>query len=323
MNIFDERRYFSRLTLALVTMVVLVTFLPATALAQEDAGDSRVNATVISTDTTVTGTIPGESDEDWYAIQVQRGETINLTTSINRAGNLKYSIIDPAGNQIAGIRGGSGDGTFFGGATARQSGTHYVRVHYWFGDAGADYSLTVETTATTDDEPNESPDNATRFSLNASVEDTLSLGDTDWYAFDLERGDSVNVSGSVTGAGGIDFSLEYQNRTTFAGEGNVGSGQYAFNGTAPYTGTYYVHVRQSSAPGPDYTLEVQSDGANAGVTDGDEQDGDAGDEDDDEQDDQQGSGVPILPIVLGFVLVVVLIAVFLWRRDTDEQQRDR
>jgi hypothetical protein len=293
----------------------------ATATQEGDPGDSSENATGISSGESVSGTIPGNADEDWYAIEVERGETINVTATIGSSGGVEFDLKTPGGNTIGGPR-GQGE-TVVGGATAPESGTYYIQAYKFSGNTGADYSFTVETYATTDNEPNESPPNATQLSLNASTEDTLSTGDTDWYVFDLERGDSINVSGTVTGAGGLDFRLKYENRSNFGGQGNVGSGRYAFNATAPYTGTYYLLVSQSSAPGPDYSLSVQSAGAGEVESSGDDTDRDASEGAADDQNgetaEQQGGGLPLLPIALAVALVVVLLAVVLWRRDSEDQ----
>jgi len=284
------------------------------------------NATTLSKGETITDVIPERTDEDWYTFDAEAGETINVTAELGTGAGLKFGIVDPDRNRVGGTRGG--DETVVGGVTAQQSGTYYLRVHHWTGDGSTDYSFELETYQTSENEPNENRETATQLSLNASVEDTISLGDVDWYAFDLQEGDSIIVEGTASSAGGNNFVIRGPDDNILNGTAR-GDGQFVLDATAPSTGTHYLTVSQSSSPGADYTLEVRTNGTSAtdqtgeggqsdsgtdGGTDGsgvDEENGDSG-------------GLPMVPIGVGLV-VVLLLVVFLWRRDDDEggQQRPR
>lgn len=281
-----------------------------------EPNEARESATRISTGETISDEMP-IGDVDWYAFDAEAGETINLSAEVSGSAGIEFTIVNPNGNAVDGSQGSNT--ALLTGTTASQTGTYHVRIFKTGGTVGATYSFTVRTYGTTDNEPNEDMANATRLSLNASVEDTLSQGDVDWYAFELEAGDSINVSGTVEGAGGIDFKLLHRNGSNIGGTGNVGGGQYSFNATAPSTGVYYVVVKQSSAPGPDYTLNVHTDGDTTDEQQGTDPPGDPsdGDEEDEADDGDEGGGLPILLIALVLGLAVVLLAVFLWRRDGD------
>ncbi len=281
------------------------------ATTDREPNEDRANATPIPTGETVEDEI-SIGDTDWHAVDVEAGETINLTADVGPGAGLEFDIVDPAGETVGGARGS--DGAIFGGTTAAQSGTYYVNVYRMGGGPRADYSFAVRTSTTTDREPNEDRANATRLSLNATVEDTISQGDEDWYAFDLREGDSITVTGTVGPGGGNQVWIvapDGDNRN----KSQLSDGSFAITATAQSTGTHYVHVARNAFPGSDYTLDVRTNGTggiDAGTTDG--AGGDSGGDD-----GSDAGGPPVLPIAAVLALVVVLVAVFLWRRSTEER----
>lgn len=276
------------------------------------------SATAISVEETISDVIPNRHDEDWYAFEAEAGETINVSADIGPGAGLKFRVVDPDRNRVGGTRGSNT--TVVGGVTAKQSGTYYLQVPHWTGSGSTDYSFEIRTDRTSENEPNENRTIATQLTLNASVEDTISLGDTDWYAFDLEEGDSISVRGTVSSAGGNNFNIRGPEDNILNGT-QVGDGSFRIDATAPGNGTHYLTVSQSSAPGADYTLDVRTNGTASqsdenGQGDPDES-GDGGAESD--ADDGDSGGLPVVPVGLGLV-VVLLVVVFLWRRERDGKQ---
>lgn len=232
-------------TVLLVGVVVVsllaALVLPVAAIPEEEPNDGIDSANPIRPGETVTGDVP-PGDADFFAVDVAAGETINVSTTLGEGDGLKVAIFDPWGNQIGGTRGG--EGTIHAGATAPGSGTHYVRIRHWNGDAGTPYEMTVQTYETTDREPNEDVDNATRVDPGEEIRDQRSIGDDDWYAFEAVVGETVNLTANVGAGAGLRFRINAPDgETIFAGSG---SNERVFaGGTIQTTGTYYVVVRRN------------------------------------------------------------------------------
>ncbi len=208
---------------------------------ESEPNDGFDAATTIDVGEVVTGEVP-EGDNDYFAVDVAAGETINVSTTLGKGDGLKVAIFDPSENQIGGTRGG--EGTIHAGATAPASGTYYVRVRHWNGDQGTPYEMTVETDETTDREPNEDRGNATEISPGEEISDQRSIGDVDWYAFEAAAGETINLTGYVGPGAGLRFHIVRPDGERIQREG--GSGTAILDGvTAPYSGTYYLRLSRS------------------------------------------------------------------------------
>ena len=278
-----------------------------------EPNEVRERASDISVGERVEASItPG--DVDWYAFEAEAGQAINLTGEIGPENGAKFNIRDPDDRRIGGVRGS--DTSLVAGTTSPTSGTHFLRVSQWNGDGIADYEFTLETLSTTDREPNEDPGNATGLSLNTTVEDTVYRQEADWYAFDLEAGDSISIRGTGESPGGRNLNVLSPERDGLDGT-NLGEGPTFVNTTARSSGTHYVRVTKSSTPGGEYTLEIRTNGTGEtlpGETAGDDPDGSDPEGPDEDSDD---GGLPVALIVpgVGVVLVVLVGLVVYVRRD--------
>jgi hypothetical protein len=233
------------LTVSILLLIIglgtAILIVPGAVAQDEEPNDEIDTANPIEPGETVTGDVP-EGDKDYFAIDVEAGQTINVSTTIGEGDGLKVAIFDPYGNQLGGVRGGQG--TILGGATAAESGTHYVRIRHWNGNDVTPYEMTVETYETTDREPNEDMGNATRINTGEEIQDQRSLGDTDWYAFDAEAGETINLTGYVGPGSGLRFNIIRADGESIQREG--GSDAQLHDGvTATYSGTYYLRLRKS------------------------------------------------------------------------------
>lgn len=223
---------------------------------EEEPNDSPEEAQEITLGSTITGELPDEADEDWYAFEVEAGEAINLTGDVATGGGVKFDIVNPDGNTVGSTR--AKNGSFGTGVTATTSGTYYLHAFYWFGDRTGEYAATVSTFATTDREPNEDRGTATDISPGDTVDDTITIGDTDWYAIDASAGDTINLTVALGPGGGIEFDIVTPGGETIGGV--RGSNQELVGAvTARVSGTHYVNVyKMGGDTGADYTMTVRT-----------------------------------------------------------------
>jgi hypothetical protein len=304
------------IVLTVLLALVGVMMIPGTVAGQEkteqEPNDDRANATKVTPGETITGSIATNDDTDYYSFQATAGQTINLTGVADSSAGVRFKLKNAAGNNLGGVS--VSTSPEYGGLTAPYTGTYYIHTTKIGTGELPNYELTLRLAETTDREPNEDRGNATKLSLNASIEDTISPGDRDWYELSVDKGDSIDVSGTVIGSNGaVDFRLKMANGTNFGGQGNVAGGNsYAFNATAPYTGAFYISVTRSSRPGPDYTMDVRTNGTRAGTEKSSDQDNGS------TQADSDGDGPPVVLLLLASV-VILLVIVLIWYRQRAEQ----
>lgn len=253
---FGKRFVVVVLVLSTVISTLGTAGIAAGAPAEEEPNDSPESAQEIAVGSTVTGEVPDDTDEDWYAFEVEAGEAINLTGEVQAGGGVKFDIVDPEGNTVGSTR--AKNGSFGTGVTATTSGTYYVRAFYWFGDAAGEYAATVSTFSTTDREPNEDRDSATDITPGDTVSDTITIGDTDWYAFDAAAGETINLTVDLGPGGGIEFDVVTPGGETIGG--TRGSNQELVGAvTARVSGTHYVTVyKMGGDTGADYTMTLRT-----------------------------------------------------------------
>lgn len=71
---------------------------------EEEPNNSPEEAQEISPGSTVTGELPDENDDDWFAFEVEAGEAINLTGEVAAGGGVKFDIVDSDGNTVGSTR---------------------------------------------------------------------------------------------------------------------------------------------------------------------------------------------------------------------------
>ena len=107
-------------------------------------------------------------------------------------------------------------------------------------------------------EPNDSQENAQSIQTGATVDGAIeSNGDTDWYSFQADRGETINVT--VSGGADGTNTVKLFGKTQRGGS-DVSDETVSVGTTARYTGTYYVQVSKDfyASQGADYTLDVDT-----------------------------------------------------------------
>jgi len=114
---------------------------------------------------------------------------------------------------------------------------------------GEDYNFTVDTYETDAFEPNEERANATEISVEEEVSGTVSVGDEDWSAVTVERGETINVTAAATNRGShsnTEFDLVTPDGD-FPGGARLKGETGFFGTTATTSDTYYIRARGVSS----------------------------------------------------------------------------
>ena len=233
-----------------------------------EANEDRGNATRIAVNGSQSGDIT-IGDTDWFAITAQRGETINVTTTHGSNGANDVKLYPKGDSGWVGDGGGS-NATGSIGTTARYTGTYYIRVKKdFFASQGTDYTLQVETYRTDTFEPNENRSMASPLFENpfAPAEAQLSIGDVDYFKYDLAAGETLRVK-----AGGAPTGSEHKLRLYRPGDDgadnrtSVGPGEFGVGElTAQTAGTHYIGIVQGAFEGTGgYNVTITAGGETVG-----------------------------------------------------------
>lgn len=168
-------------------------------LPRDSVGNSRTTGGRISVGQTINGTLDFPSDNDWYRVRLEEGQSYRFTldaTGDNPIGDPLIRLHDAAGNEVA-IDDDGGDGlNSYLEFTAPSTGNYFVEASSFTGDATGGYTLGARA----GDIP---ADNTTDASLSAEGdyrEGVLSpAGDRDWYKLELAEGQAVRIGMQVTG----------------------------------------------------------------------------------------------------------------------------
>lgn len=325
---FDRRR--ATIVVATVALVTLmfVSVAPASVSASEgmpsesEPNDGPENATQIDPGTTVQGQTTAGTNPDYYAVNVQEGQIITLSASAVGAGSdTEFDLLHRNGTVLASTPNLADGQSGTTGATARYTGTYYVRVRPYFDATGATYNFSVETTITDPFEPNEDRANATVISDEQGLHGKLTRTDTDWFTFEASTGETINISVFASGNGTTNVYLRNQtgseiNRTT-----DLDGNHRTITTVADYSGTYYVEIIPKFAEtfGATYnlTVDLSSDPSDAepATTTADVGTQPVGTQPTDGGSDSDG-GLPI--ILIGIVAIVVLVVITYWRFRDEE-----
>jgi hypothetical protein len=106
--------------------------------------------------------------------------------------------------------------------------------------AGAIVPVTGMLTRPDEEEPNDSREEAQEIAIGETITGEIPAGDSDWFAFSVERGVTLNVTaGAAEGDRATQFSLRGPDDDRFGGARLAGSRDY-FGTTVASGGTYYV-----------------------------------------------------------------------------------
>lgn len=231
-----------------------------------EPNDDVASATPIAPGDAVEGVIVGD-DADWFAVEATAGKGIELglvAEDIAIGRDVEMTLFNADGEDVGVLptdnphRGAyRTDATLpadsvVGAAVAEQTGTYYVRVsgvsETVHGDGTVHgftaYTLSVETVALDEFDPNERQETSTRLESGETIKAVLAGYDRDWYAFDAEEGDEIAVTYEFVDTTDALLGTE---RTLRAPTGEV----VGIPGTmtAPVSGTYFVQI----APDDDTT----------------------------------------------------------------------
>jgi hypothetical protein len=235
--------------LAVVSIAVLASIVPTGAGAQVDLlsegerNDSAESARVISSGTSIRGTIVAD-DEDWFSFVANRGESVRL--AVGNDFSYVYFLFDPDGEPIESVR----DGDFIS-FEAPVSGEFLFRMVYTpslIDDVDPDATYTGEyvlhlgvgdAIRTADrNELNDQRSDATRVPVDGTVHGVLERDDQEWFTFGAERGTEIRII-SLHGGYSSWWGL-------YDGNGNrveMNFGGDLVTATAPTTGQYFLRIR--------------------------------------------------------------------------------
>lgn len=260
--------------------------------ASADAADDRSSAEQIQTNTTVDGTVSGESDVDWYAVNVTAGDAVvpHLYLENDTDGrSLQVQLYGPNGTpvgeekkdamggpeNVAGVGPiGEQDAHAVSPNVATVNATYYVKVSEseyasTDGNVTSAYNLTVETKDLDRYDPNENGSTATHIGAsadatltgNASVEAVATPYDRDVYAVTLAADQNYTVTLSYANASDSDHYPKllrlFPNASAVPADDSpdttsgrelteMTDGGETVTFTVEETGTYYLHLGQSS-----------------------------------------------------------------------------
>lgn len=178
----------------------------------------------------------GESD--FYALDLDAGQPLDVTTEFEHGeGNIDLAVYGPDRTELA-RNTSTTDGESVT-IRARRTGTHYVEV-YGVGNATATYDL--EIVGGDRFEPNDDLGSATRVSSAIYGNLSVTAGDEDVYAVDLDEGERFNVSIFFhQPAGNLDLAVRGPDGTELEANASLTDDEFA-SVVARESGTHYAVV---------------------------------------------------------------------------------
>lgn len=255
-------------------------------LDRDPAGDQPPSAMVLDGNTTTSGTMSGQ-DVDTYAVELDKGETIDASIDSDNEKLANVQLVEPSTPDYLKNRyypeydlSGApelNDGFSY---MAAENETYYLRVYpannsqQWF-TRSADYDLSiaisVDDSKIPKDRVSDSRSSATRMATNGTKSGTLFGDDKDWYAFDVSAGQAIDIGLTATTENeeNIKFSMYDPDGNPIGESPNEGIGPAYFTQRIPFgpwagggdiaeqSGTYYVKVRGVGGVAPTrYDLTV-------------------------------------------------------------------
>jgi len=228
---------------------------------KDDHGNNAESATPVELNIPVNGLIQPEGDQDWFAFNVQGGETIRVATiGEDSTFNASLTLFNTDGltRLQEKVSYDSRVGIAF---TASESGQYFVQVEDYDARSGNDYFYILEITPYKDDHGN-APENSTPINFGTPVEGIIGVSeDGDWFSFDADSEKYIIIT--VTGEGSaIRSALTLTDGIKTLDSDSSRDSNISLIFIPPVSGRYYAQVRDSlSGRGGDdffYTLELTS-----------------------------------------------------------------
>ncbi len=212
----------------------------------DEARSTTATQQTIDVDGSVSGTIGGNGDRDWYGVTLEAGfsyaitmDGTGTTTELSRP---EFFVYNAAGTQVANFSDGNGDGTVSSLYTPTSDGTYYIAATGFNDGVSGDYTLTLGG-----DDARNSIDTLRDIGAGQAVSGEIGLnGDRDWFRTVLQAGEDYTFSLTGDGSAGELSTVElnlYDNAGTLIA--NYDSGSTATQ-TAAFTpgstGTYYIEA---------------------------------------------------------------------------------
>ena len=215
-------------------------------LPPDDHGNDASSATPVQVDTTINAAIQFGGDVDYFQFTAVGGRTYRFETGLQGLPDSTLTLYGTNGTSQLRFDddGGPGLASLINNWVAPTTGDYFLKVAAYSGSQTGGYSLTLTTTAATDDHGNNAGA-ATLVAANSSTAGELELAaDVDWFAFQVANGDEVVLETTLGTLADSYLRLYDANGTTVLPQddnGGVGmASRIAW--TAPANGTYYVSV---------------------------------------------------------------------------------
>lgn len=233
----------------------------------------------------VTGEIETGGDIDWFAVEFEQGESyaIDLEGAPTGQGSLPDAflhVFDEAGAELATDDDG---GTGFNSRLifeAPETGTFYIAASAFSTGTGT-YTLSVDTFTPPPDDVADDRSTEATIAVGESVTGEIEIaGDTDWYAVDLQAGETYafDLEGTPSGGGTLQdtYLTLYDELGNPIRENDDGGGSFeaslifspgtsgryfiGASGFGSNTGTYTLRAGTYEAPPDDYAADDSTDG---------------------------------------------------------------
>ena len=192
-----------------------------------------------------------EGDEDWYALELQAGDGVDLRVNFSHAaGNIDVELYSPAERRIAAASSGNNDERLFS-ENLPLSGTYRLRV--FSNDVienNYDLGVTIDTTnrPTCEDdnfEDNDTPEAASSVVPGTFDELVVCPGDTDFFKVRLERGETLDAALTFAHADGdLDLQILSPDAQTVLAESRTSDdNEQATTDPVEVGGDYLVRIR--------------------------------------------------------------------------------
>ena len=240
-------------------------------VSEPDGGDLSADSSTtgrVAVGDTVTGTIETSDDHDWFAVELEAGQTYGIevrgpSTStgyvfLQWREPYLHGIYDADSNLISGTSSDDGRLSF----TATESGTHYIAAGA--GDGVGAYSYELEVKQIEDDFAASTETTGTVVVDDSATGNIELAGDEDWFAAELEEGKLyvVDIKGLINNSEPLhDPYLRgiYDSDGNFISDTSDNNGGYRLNSQLYFspsaTGTYYIAATGLGGDGT-YVVEV-------------------------------------------------------------------
>ena len=185
------------------------------------------------------------NDSDYYAIDLQEGETISLSAQGN--GDMYLGLYDSSESELAYSRNTKTPSLEY---TATQTGTFYIFVGEDFSSLSS-YSLNVDIRQDRF-EPNHDFQQAAQITEGEYTEINNTIDDSDYYSIGLQEGETISLS--AQGNGDMYLGLYDSSESELAYSRNTKTPSLEY--TATQTGTFYIFVGEDFSSLSSYSLNV-------------------------------------------------------------------